>query len=169
MATTYTEIASVTVGSGGSSSITFSSIPNTYTDLAIKILSRSNRSDTSDWMQIKPNGSTSSWTSKIITGNGSSAGSTTQAGLAGFAMNGNTATTNTFGSADIYIPNYAGSTYKSFSVDAVGEGNGTTAYATLYTALWADTTAISSIVLAPSYSSGFVQYTTAYLYGISNS
>lgn len=163
---TYVEIASATVGSGGASNITFSSIPSTYTDILIKISSRSNRSDTSDWMQIKPNGSTSSWTSRMLLGNGGSPGSVTQGGLAGFAMNGNTATASVFSSADIYVPNYAGSAYKSFSVDAVGEGDGTTAYATIYAGLWSDTTAISSITLAPSYSSGFVQYTTAYLYGI---
>ena len=36
MAVTFTQIASVTVGSGGAASIDFTSIPSTYTDLCIK-------------------------------------------------------------------------------------------------------------------------------------
>ena len=44
MATTYKAISTVTVGSGGAASITFSSIPATYTDLVLKI---SGRHDTS--------------------------------------------------------------------------------------------------------------------------
>ena len=40
MATTFTKIASVTVGSGGASSIDFTSIPSTYTDLCVKLSTR---------------------------------------------------------------------------------------------------------------------------------
>ena len=36
MATTYTLISSVTVGSGGAANIEFTSIPSTYTDLLLK-------------------------------------------------------------------------------------------------------------------------------------
>ena len=42
---TMTPIQTVTVGSGGAANITFSNIPQTYTDLVIKISARSNRSD----------------------------------------------------------------------------------------------------------------------------
>ena len=38
---TFTKIASATVGSGGASSIEFTSIPSTYTDLVIKLSMRS--------------------------------------------------------------------------------------------------------------------------------
>ena len=40
MANTYTLIASQTVGSGGASAINFGSIPNTYTDLLVKVSAR---------------------------------------------------------------------------------------------------------------------------------
>ena len=43
MATTYTLISSVTVGSGGAASIEFTSIPSTYTDLVLKLSARSSR------------------------------------------------------------------------------------------------------------------------------
>ena len=42
---TMTLIASNTVGSGGASSVTFSSIPQTYTDLVVKINSRVTSTD----------------------------------------------------------------------------------------------------------------------------
>ena len=41
MANTYELIASSTVGAGGASSIDFNSIPNTYTDLLVKLSGRS--------------------------------------------------------------------------------------------------------------------------------
>ena len=44
MAYTYSKIASVTVGSGGSTSIEFLAIPQNYTDLVIKVSGRSARS-----------------------------------------------------------------------------------------------------------------------------
>jgi len=40
MATTYTLISSVTVGSGGAATMTFSSIPQTYTDLLVRVSAR---------------------------------------------------------------------------------------------------------------------------------
>ena len=41
MAETYNRIGSVTVGSGGASTITFSNIPQTYTDLVVKFSMKS--------------------------------------------------------------------------------------------------------------------------------
>ena len=82
---------------------------------------------------------------------------------------GGTATANTFGNMEIYIPNYAGSSNKSVSVNQVGEDNAATAYATLLAGLWSNTAAITSIKLTPfSGGASFVQYSTAYLYGVKN-
>jgi hypothetical protein len=80
----------------------------------------------------------------------------------------NGCTANTFGNGEIYIPNYAGSTQKSVSADAVAENNSATyIYSALNAGLWTGTAAITSIkLLIPSYN--FVQYSTAYLYGVSN-
>ena len=78
---------------------------------------------------------------------------------------GNTATANTFNSTTFYIPNYAGSTNKSFSFDQVNENNTTAANQVLGSVLWSNTAAITSISLtSPGYN--FVQYSTASLYGI---
>jgi len=79
-----------------------------------------------------------------------------------------TATASTFGSAEIYIPNYAGSTTKPFSTFAVQENNTTAAYIESGADLWGLTNAITSIALiAGGYN--FVSGSSFYLYGIKNS
>ena len=166
MANTYTLIASSTVGSGGVADITFSAIPATYTDLLLRVSARTNRADTFDCILIKPNNSSSNLTYRYIRGDGSTASSNT---LSRFDINGNSATASTFGNLDFYMTNYASSNYKSMSGDSVTENNATEALSGLHAWLWSDTTAISSIVCAPQFGTLFNQYSTFYLYGISNS
>jgi hypothetical protein len=168
MANTYTLIASNTVGSGGASSIDFTSIPSTYTDLCLKVSTRQSSATIDGILYISFNGSTSSFTNKYLEGLGS--GSPSSGALARFSgvSTGASATSNTFANNDIYIPNYAGSNNKSFSSDAVTENNATAADAYLLANLWSNTAAINQITLTPL-SGTFVQYSTAYLYGIKNS
>lgn len=167
MATTYEAIATVTVGSGGAATIQFTSIPATFTDLLIKLSGRTTHAALADSVYFTFNSSTSNFSSRILYGDGGSASQFTQARYAG-SQSGSTATASTFASIDLYIPNYAGSNNKSYSVDAVTENNGSTAYAYLAAGLWSDTTAISGITLTPNAGS-FAQYSSATLYGIKNS
>jgi hypothetical protein len=168
MANTFELIASSTVGSGGAASIEFTSIPATYTDLCLKLSGRtSSTGSIYEWVYIKFNSSTTGYSYRLLQGNGSSAASynnTTQ--YAGDITDG-TATASTFGNYEVYIPNYAGSTNKSFSVDAVTENNGTTAVADLVAGLWSNSAAITAVNFTPRNGS-FVQYSTAYLYGVKN-
>jgi hypothetical protein len=166
MANTYTLIASSTVGSGGAASIDFTSIPSTYTDLVLKISTRNAGTNIQNLL-MKLNTATTNFTYRYVEGNGASAssGSGTTGAIGG--VDGSNATANTFNSLDIYFPNYAGSTNKSFSVDAVTENNGTTAYADLNAFLWSNTAAINAISIYAA-SSNLVQYSTAYLYGVKN-
>ena len=166
MATTYKLISSVTVGSGGATTMTFSSIPQTYTDLLIKISSRNTTGGT-DNHRISFNSNTSNYSLRTVGGNGSTAYSNNNTNRVVGIVNGSTATASTFSNNDIYIPNYRTSNFKSFSTDAVSENNATTAYAELYASLWSDTAAITSIDIDAN-TLTFAQYTTAYLYGISN-
>ncbi len=175
MANTYIKIASATVGAGGSGSMTFSSIPNTYTDLVIKASARGTQASASHAFTLRFNGATTNYSSRELVGGGSGApGSSTRTTL-GSALyigniDGDSATSSTFASTEIYIPNYAGSAYKSLSVDAVTENNATEAYATLLAGLWSDTSAITSIDLISFSGHGnLMQYTTATLYGIKSS
>jgi hypothetical protein len=168
---TFTLIASSTVGSGGASFIDFSSIPSTYTDLVLYISARSARTTGgTDTMRVEINNSTTNFTFRALEGDGATAYSTS--GSTGFIGNlpqeaGSTGwTANTFCSNFLYFPNYAGSTNKSFSTDATTENNSTTSYADLIASLWSQTTAINQLTLKSGNAANFVQYSSAYLYGI---
>jgi hypothetical protein len=168
---TYELIASNTVGSGGASSITFSSIPSTYTDLKVVFSFRGSVSGAND-VRVSFNGSTANYTSLIVFGNGATASSitltSTFAPYAGIQNNSST-TASTFSSGELYIPNYTVSgVSKSFSGEAVSENNATTAVTELGANIWTDTGAITSVTLSNP-SGDFVQHSTAYLYGIKNS
>jgi len=167
MANTYTLIEAKTLTSS-SSDVTFTSIPQTYTDLLLKASVRGGASTVNQSFVVTFNGSsTTGLTMRRVYGDGASAGSDTNTSLEGV---GSTATANTFSNNEIYIPNYAGSNNKSFSVDNVGETNGTTAYALLQAGLRSNTDAITSIVLTAIGAGGsFLQYSSFYLYGIKNS
>ena len=164
---TYTLIMpAVVVGSGGAASIDFTTIPSTYTDLVLKLSLRQD-SGTLNYASMRFNNTTTNFTYRSLEGNGASAASYNGAtGTYGFPVP-SPATASTFSSADIYIPNYAGSTNKSFSVDTVTENNATTAYADLIAGLWSNSAAINQITFYPA-GGNFVQYSTAYLYGVSN-
>lgn len=167
---TYIKIATVDVGAGGAANIDFTSIPSTYTDLCVKVSGRTATAGNADNLLVKFNTSSTSFTSKALRGSGSAVVSYSpgSANIFGF-LPGATSTASTFGNTELYIPNYAGSTNKSYSGDSVTENNGTEAYALLVAGLWSNTSAISSITIYSDSSSNLTQYTTATLYGIKNS
>jgi len=158
-----TKITEVTVGAGGASSIDFTSIPGTYTDLMVVYSTRPNSTDGSWVLKVKFNGVNTNQTLRGLDGDGSSASSFTGTEIA--AINeGFSATANTFSNGQIYVPNYAGSTNKSVALDGVSETNGTTAYARIAAGLWSSTAAITQVTLvAPT---TFAQYSSATLYGV---
>jgi hypothetical protein len=162
MANTYVLIASNTVGSGGVSSITFSSIPQTYTDLKLVISARDTATST-NFIELGVNGSTANANGIRLQGNGSSAGSSSF-GNRYAVIETNNQTANTFGSIEIYCPNYTSSNYKSFSVDTVTENNASAAIMEMWSWLWSNTAAITSLTVNIT----AMQYSTFYLYGIKN-
>ena len=164
MANTYVQIATNTVGAGGASAITFSSIPQTYTDLCIKISGRSNTAGL--YGELIFNGSTTSYTTRRLEGDGSTVYSSTRTDDLVEMLAASTYTASTFSSLEIYIPNYTSSNNKSFTIDFVTENNATSAIMALWAGLWSNTAAITSISLDPQTTAQFVQYSTATLYGI---
>ena len=179
MPNTFELIASSTVGAGGVTSVTFSSIPNTYTDLAIEISVRSSRTGVpADSLGYRFNDTTSGYSEIALYGDGSSASSfplTTfsPAGqvwgrLDGGVINAGNTTANTFTSIFMYIPNYAGSTNKSFSADLAAENNSSTAYMELNAGLWSNTAAITQIAFRDNNLGNLAQYSSFYLYGVKN-
>ena len=165
---TYIKIATVTVPLiTGATSLSFTSIPNTYTDLCLKLSARNSIDTLNQYISL--NSSTTNFSSKIVYGSGSAAGSSTQTDNWAFATEPSSYTANTFGSQEFYFPNYAGSANKSFSSDLVTENNATTVYMGLAAGLWSNTSAITSITLTSAATSFYVQYTSATLYGIKKS
>ena len=168
MANTYTLIASSTVGAGGASSIDFTSIPSTYTDLQVVISIRGGGSYEL-WGTI--NSSSSGYTNRFLSGTGSATASGTYqtAVLYLGEVEYSTQTASTFSNHSIYIPNYANTSYaKTLSTESVQENNATASYAYMVASLWNNTSAITSFTVKPS-SGTFVQYSSAYLYGIKKS
>lgn len=169
MANTFVKINTVTVGSGGAGSITFSSIPQTYTDLCVKMSLRLTNAVDVYGMVVSVNGTTtnSGFNWRRIMGTGSSASST--GATSGYTSDvpGSVFTANTFGSTEIYIPNYTGGGTKAMSIDDVSENNGSLAYQTMNGLRWNTTSAITSLVFSTG--GTFAQYSTATLYGIKNS
>jgi hypothetical protein len=171
MPVTYNKIASVTVGAGGASSIEFTSIPSTtYTDLVIKASTDNDAASVAGGIYVEFNGSTSNLSSRYLFGTGSAAGSATDNTVI-FGYTSGTVTASTFGSLEIYIPNYSGSSNKSVSMDSVFENNATEGRQALTAGLWSNTAAITSIKLrtvnnSTSAAANFVQHSTATLYGI---
>jgi hypothetical protein len=174
MANTYVLIASTTVGSGGASSIDFTSIPATYTDLVVKVSLRAANAAAYNSANLTFNGSATGYSEINLYGNSTGAVSLSNSGtfIDYIWSDAANATTSTFGNTEIYIPNYAGSTNKSVSFDITTENNaGTTnsSFAGVMAGLWSNTAAINRVTITAGSSSTFVQHSTAYLYGIKNS
>ena len=173
MPDTFIKIASVTVGSGGSSTVSFSAIPSTYTDLLVKVSARISNSD-STWTLVQFNGDTTNgnYAYRYLEGNGTtpSTGSfSSSAGVPGGSNNFASATSNTFGNSDLYIANYTSSNQKSSLLNGVTENNATAAYQDFSGNKWSGSSAISSMTFTAVNSGTFAQYSTFTLYGIKNS
>lgn len=173
MAKSYAYIGETVVGSGGTTGITFSSIPQTYTDLLLKISFRTNRAEPNDYLMLKFNSTTSGYSDKNLykssTTVGAEANNSTTYGFS-YGLNGNTSTSNSFGSLEIYIPNYTSSNYKNWYGSGATENNNVFNQMALTYGLWSNTAAITEIYLAShDTSKSLLQYSSASLYGIKNS
>ena len=167
MALQLYKIATVEVGSAGAATIAFSNIPQGYTDLKVVRNARGTASGNNVDTKMTFNGVTTGYTIRNVYGDGSTAASFSDSttNYTGGETNGASTTANAFDNVEIYIPNYAGSTNKSFSVDNIVENNATFGLQWLHAGLWSNTAAITSITFTPA-SGNFAQYSTATLYGI---
>jgi hypothetical protein len=145
-------------------SIEFTSIPQFYTDILI-LCSLRERDTNSYTLTLGINGSTNSnLSARILQGNGTSAVSATTTSPANltFLANPSNATANTFGNAQIYIPNYTSSNNKSFSIDSVTELNQAESYQRITAGLWSNTAPITSLTITGGLAIG----SSISLYGI---
>lgn len=167
----YDSIATVTVGSGGSSSITFSSIPSTYQHLQIRMIQRDNQASVADGARLRFNSDTgSNYAFHILRGDGSTAqaydGVSQTNILLTFDLAGATAGANVFGAAVIDILDYA-NTNKNKTVRSLsGRDNNGDGGVALDSGLWQSTSAINSITIFPQNGTSINQYSSFALYGI---
>jgi hypothetical protein len=168
MAFTYSRLASTTVGVGGASTISFSNIPQNYTDLVVKASVRDTGAvsvGSGYSFSMGFNSVTTNLTYRSLyayNAAGPLSGTNTQ--IYAFSDAGND-TVNTFTNTEFYIPNYTSSNFKSVSVDDTAENNTTYAGLRIGAGLWSNVTTITSIQLYPAYAN-FAQYSTATLYGV---
>ena len=161
MPATYEPIATTTLGSTATS-ITFSSIPATYTDLRLIVVSIGNVSTS-----IKFNNDSSSiYSYTYLKGNGTSAGSGTQANDPEIPININSSASSTIPSlVTVDVFSYAGSTNKTILGTASTDLNGS-GEVNRIVGLYRSATAISRIDVIRQGTGTFAVGTTATLYGI---
>ena len=167
-------IATVTVGSGGASSIEFTSIPGGFQHLQVRLIARTNRSTAAeDALGLRFNGDTGAtkYAIHVLSGNGSSASASASASVnltVGAIATGNTATSSNFGCAVIDILDYANTSKTTVVRAFTGYDDGplTVGKAEVRSGLWNDTSAVTSITLASTIASSYLQHSTAALYGL---
>ena len=162
--TSYESIATVTVGSGGSATVSFTSIPATYTHLQIRGIARA---DTNVTLGLQFNSDTgNNYSRHYINGNGASVG-------AGGSANNNSAyvgtaatATSAFGANIIDILDYANTNkYKTTRTLSGGDNNGS-GFVQFMSGNWRNTNAVTSIDIFQVNGDTLTQYTQFALYGI---
>ena len=170
LSSSYESIATSIVGSGGSSSISFTSIPSTYQHLQIRFIARTNRAAVGDYIECNLNSDTSSaYSWHAVGGDGSSPfayGGANQTYLDIERIAGNNATAGVFGAGIIDILDYQNTNkYKTTRSLSAFDNNGS-AELHFMSGNWRSTNAISTITLAPGVGSLFNEYSSFALYGI---
>jgi hypothetical protein len=173
--TDFDSIATTTVGSGGASTVTFSSIAGTYSHLQIRITARcSSASDRNNLSIMINSDNATNYAGHYIIG---SSTAISAAGVTGYTgsnnaiggssiITGSTAAANTFGVSIIDILDYANTNKYKVTRSLNGqEQNSTSSRIGFTSGLWLSTAAITSLTLAPD-SGSFSQYSSFALYGI---
>lgn len=165
MPATYEPIATTTLSSAAAS-ITFSSIPSTYTDLRIVLVGANSAAGSNSY--IRYNGTTGSstlYSYTYLSGNGSAASSSRATSDNKILFNSSSTTSTTIPMmTTIDIFSYLDSVYRTCLITWSGNENGSgTVERTV--GLYRSTTAVTSILLANS-GANWNSGTTATLYGI---
>ena len=156
---TYTPIA--TVSPSGASTITFSSIPATYTDLHIVVAGAVAAGSQDFWLQF--NGDTATnYSRTALSGDGTNAASMRESSVNSVYIERYSYLTTGQSVHTVDVMNYANTTtYKTLLARSSNAAVGTS----LINGLWRSTSAITSIVLTLS-GSTFASGSSATLYGV---
>lgn len=170
----YESISTVTVGAGGASSVSFTSIPATYSHLQIRGILQTNRGTYGvDNLNLRFNSDTASnYSYHQLTGDGAT--TTAYSGATQTANNITaigTITGASFGGIILDVLDYTNvSKYKTNRTLAGADLNGLVSgyggVMALNSGLWMSTSAISSLTITPQVGTLFTQYSSFALYGI---
>lgn len=161
-----TLVSTVVVGTSAPTSLEFTNIPQTGTDLLLLFSGRTTAAGQNLVVSFNGTSSSSNWQRNHIQGDGSAvAGGEAADSNLNNAIVPSSFTADTFSNCQFYISNYRIGLRHRLLASYVTENRATLSYQRIQTSRWSVDTAITSISL--SNASGFAQYTTAYLYIIS--
>lgn len=166
----YDALSTVTVGSGGVASITFSSIPATYKHLQIRWLARDNfASDASDVAMRFNSDSGANYSWHQLVGDGSTAAayaSTSQTLMRAGFVAGSTAGSNVFAPTVLDLLDYANTSKNKTVRNLAGYDKNTAGSIGLQSGSWMNTAAINTISITPRVGTTFSEFSQFSLYGV---
>ena len=164
MASTYSPIATTTLGSAAAS-YTFSSIPSTYTDLVL-VASLNGSSGTAIKVQFNSDTGTNYSLTRLV-GDGVSATSSQQSNSSSiiYGSNGIPTAANQFAPVIMHIQNYANTTTYKTMLSRFNNANSSLGSTDAIVGLWRSTSAINAVKVEAN-SGNFSTGSTFTLYGI---
>jgi len=160
----FESIATVSVGGGGAANVEFTSIPATYTHLQIRGIGRITSGAQIGYLQVNGDTTATNYYVHALEGDGASAYA--------YAVNSYPrftslpSNTSIFGVTVLDLLDYVNTNkYKTFRALGGADKNGS-GEITLYSGLWKNTDAVSSIKLIPNSGATFAEHSTYALYGI---
>jgi hypothetical protein len=168
---TYIKIATLSVAGSTQASLDFTSIPQTYEHLVLKINARSNRTPyNDDGMAITVNGATTNYDWIFLSANSSVFDNQTNSYEEQWCgrLSMTAQTTGIFNNAEITFTNYTSSlskNYSSFSVTPSNNDN-TEQQVTMLAARLTTTSPITTISISSATANSLIQNSNATLYGL---
>jgi hypothetical protein len=170
----FESISSATIGSGGQSTVSFTSIPQTYTHLQLRCTAKNSSANSFannvNFQFNSDTGSNYAWHLSYGVGTNPTGGSATPSSTfiyTGVAIGASTA--NIFGTFIIDILDYTNTNKFKTSRSLIGATQNSTPtshqFIGIGSGLWRNTNAISTITLTPN-AGNFLQYSSFALYGI---
>ena len=165
----YFSIATTTVGSGGASSVDFTSIPSTYTHLQVRYLARGSFAGNEIQMRMRLNSDTgSNYARHLLEGDGATAAAYATASgnlMALGSIPAATGTASAFGAGVVDILDYTNTNKYTTSRALSGQDRNGAGTIDLASSLWMNTNAVTTVSVFPD-SGNLTQYSIVALYGI---
>ena len=169
----YESIQTVSAAGGGSSTLSFTSIPSTYKHLQIRGIARASAADSADHNIVAAFNSDTTFTNyrtHVLDGDGASA-SSGAAQVSGFYASagltlGNTSTASTYSATVLDILDYTNTNKNTTTRALNGFDRNGAGFVRFASSLWINTAAITRIDLSLRTGGNFVQYSQFALYGI---